>query len=94
MLGGIIKLLFQNLFQSVVCYLNRIINFRFFLHIHCNLKKKFLSSSYFYFHNYRFYILERRLDQCPDRALLVWSPTTDIPDQKCKYQLFYLFDFL
>ncbi|XP_046749069.1 REST corepressor isoform X3 [Diprion similis] len=25
---------------------------------------------------------ERRLDQCPDRALLVWSPTTDIPDQK------------
>lgn len=34
-------------------------------------------------------ILERRLDQCPDRALLVWSPTTDIPDQKCKcYCLF------
>lgn len=29
-------------------------------------------------------ILERRLDQCPDRALLVWSPTTDIPDQKRK----------
>ncbi|CAD6228053.1 GSCOCG00006329001-RA-CDS [Cotesia congregata] len=27
---------------------------------------------------------ERRLDKCPDRALLVWSPTTDIPDQKCK----------
>nr|KAF7435087.1 hypothetical protein H0235_003278 [Vespula pensylvanica] len=27
-------------------------------------------------------INERRLDQCPDRALLVWSPTTDIPDQK------------
>ncbi|XP_034947455.1 REST corepressor 3 isoform X2 [Chelonus insularis] len=25
---------------------------------------------------------ERRLDKCPDRALLVWSPTTDIPDQK------------
>ncbi|XP_033219180.1 REST corepressor 3 [Belonocnema kinseyi] len=25
---------------------------------------------------------ERRLDQCPDRALLVWSPTTDIPDHK------------
>lgn len=36
-----------------------------------------------YVYNYRFYILERRLDQCPDRALLVWSPTTDIPDQKC-----------
>jgi len=30
------------------------------------------------------YIAERRLDQCPDRALLVWSPTADIPDQKCK----------
>lgn len=30
-------------------------------------------------------ILERRLDKCPDRALLVWSPTTDIPDQKCNY---------
>jgi len=29
-------------------------------------------------------ISERRLDQCPDRALLVWSPTTDIPDQKRK----------
>ncbi|KOC70580.1 REST corepressor [Habropoda laboriosa] len=27
-------------------------------------------------------VSERRLDQCPDRALLVWSPTTDIPDQK------------
>lgn len=34
--------------------------------------------------NMLLYILERRLDQCPDRALLVWSPTTDIPDQKRK----------
>ncbi|XP_051175874.1 REST corepressor 3 [Leptopilina boulardi] len=25
---------------------------------------------------------ERRLDQCPDRALLVWSPTAEIPDHK------------
>lgn len=33
-------------------------------------------------------ISERRLDQCPDRALLVWSPTTDIPDQKCKLQTY------
>ncbi|XP_043285205.1 REST corepressor 2 isoform X2 [Venturia canescens] len=27
-------------------------------------------------------ITERRLDQLSDRALLVWSPTVDIPDQK------------
>ncbi|KAF7996646.1 hypothetical protein HCN44_002292 [Aphidius gifuensis] len=27
-------------------------------------------------------ISERRLDKCPDRALLVWSPTTHISDQK------------
>ncbi|XP_014239877.1 REST corepressor 3 isoform X2 [Cimex lectularius] len=27
-------------------------------------------------------ISERKLDQCPDRALLVWSPATNIPDQK------------
>lgn len=33
-------------------------------------------------------ISERRLDQCPDRALLVWSPTTDIPDQKCKLRTY------
>ncbi|OAD60575.1 REST corepressor 3 [Eufriesea mexicana] len=32
---------------------------------------------------------ERRLDQCPDRALLVWSPTTDIPDQKSKEKYGY-----
>ncbi|XP_054261661.1 REST corepressor 1 isoform X2 [Macrosteles quadrilineatus] len=27
-------------------------------------------------------VAERRLDQCPDRALLVWSPTVDISDTK------------
>lgn len=32
-----------------------------------------------------YFLLERRLDQCPDRALLVWSPTAEIPDHKCKY---------
>lgn len=26
-------------------------------------------------------VSERKLDQCPDRALLVWSPTNSIPDQ-------------
>ncbi|RZF38385.1 hypothetical protein LSTR_LSTR017677 [Laodelphax striatellus] len=29
-------------------------------------------------------VADRRLEQCPDRALLVWSPTTDISDTKCK----------
>ncbi|KAK9498260.1 hypothetical protein O3M35_002939 [Rhynocoris fuscipes] len=27
-------------------------------------------------------VSERRLDECPDRALLVWSPTNDISDSK------------
>ena len=28
---------------------------------------------------------ERRSDQCPERALLVWSPTANITNQKCKF---------
>ncbi|KAL1131384.1 hypothetical protein AAG570_011001 [Ranatra chinensis] len=32
-------------------------------------------------------ISERRLDQCPDRALLVWSPTTNIADSKLDHYI-------
>ena len=28
--------------------------------------------------------IERRPDQCPERALLVWSPSTHISNQKCE----------
>ena len=35
-----------------------------------------------------FVFLDRRLEQCPDRALLVWSPTADISDSKCKVQVY------
>lgn len=35
----------------------------------------------------------RRPDALQDRALLVWSPTVDIPENKCKYE-FFIFDFI
>lgn len=37
-----------------------------------------------YGHVIIFFIPDRRPEQCGERALLVWSPTTDIPDYKCE----------
>ena len=31
------------------------------------------------------FITERRADQCPERALLVWSPCPTISNAKCKF---------
>lgn len=37
----------------------------------------------------------RKPELLQDRALLVWSPTNDIPESKCKliFKIFYLVDY-
>ena len=30
-------------------------------------------------------VTQRRKDQCPEKALLLWSPTTNITDQRREY---------
>lgn len=40
-------------------------------------------------------VASRRPDQLADRALLVWSPTVDISEQKCNYiNIFSRFMFM
>ena len=34
--------------------------------------------------------IERRPDQCPERALLVWSPSLNISNQKCKWYIYHV----